>query len=113
MTRRGRIALKVGAWAACLFPLGLLVQRAVTGDLGANPISFVTNWLGDWTLRILLASLAVTPLRIVFGLSWPLSLRRLLGLFAVLRVPSLRRVARARSLLRLDGDGGGHREAPV
>ena len=45
MTRRGRIALKVGAWAACLLPLGLLVQRAVTGDLGANPISFVTNWL--------------------------------------------------------------------
>ena len=83
MTRRGRIALKVGAWAACLFPLGLLVQRAVTGDLGANPISFVTNWLGDWTLRILLTSLAVTPLRIVFGLSWPLGLRRLLGLFAL------------------------------
>ena len=83
MTRRGRIALKVGAWAACLLPLGLLVQRAVTGDLGANPISFVTNWLGDWTLRILLTSLAVTPLRILFGLSWPLSLRRLLGLFAL------------------------------
>ena len=83
MTRRGRIALKVGAWAACLLPLGFLVQRAVAGDLGANPISFVTNWLGDWTLRILLASLAVTPLRIVFGLSWPLGLRRLLGLFAL------------------------------
>jgi sulfoxide reductase heme-binding subunit YedZ len=83
MTRRGRIALKVGAWAAFLLPLGFLVQRAVAGDLGANPISFVTNWLGDWTLRILLASLAVTPLRIVFGLSWPLGLRRLLGLFAL------------------------------
>jgi sulfoxide reductase heme-binding subunit YedZ len=50
--------------------------------LGANPISFVTNTLGDWTLRILLTSLAMTPLRIVFGLSWPIALRRLLGLFA-------------------------------
>jgi sulfoxide reductase heme-binding subunit YedZ len=82
LTRRGRIALKVGAWAACLLPLALLTARAVTDDLGANPISFVTLWLGDWTLRILLASLAMTPLRVLFGWSWPVSLRRLLGLFA-------------------------------
>jgi methionine sulfoxide reductase heme-binding subunit len=82
MSRRGRISLKVAAWAVCLTPLALLLFRAATGGLGANPISFVTNWLGDWTLRVLLTSLAMTPLRIVFGLSWPLSLRRLLGLFA-------------------------------
>ena len=81
LTRRGRIALKVGVWAACLLPLGRLIQRAVADELGANPISFVTLWLGDWTLRILLASLAMTPLRIVSGWGWPVSLRRLLGLF--------------------------------
>src|SRR5205823_8944968 len=69
-------------WAVGVTPLLLLLYRAATGDLSANPISFVTNWLGDWTLRLLLASLAMTPLRIAFGLSWPLSLRRLLGLFA-------------------------------
>jgi len=56
--------------------------RALTGDLGANPIDFVTDTLGRWTLRILLASLALTPLRIVTGQAWPISLRRLLGLFA-------------------------------
>jgi len=83
MTYRGRIALKVAAWTGCLLPLAVLVHRALTDGLGANPISFVTNWLGDWTLRLLLASLAVTPLRILFGLSWPLGLRRLLGLFAL------------------------------
>jgi sulfoxide reductase heme-binding subunit YedZ len=82
MTSRGRIALKAAAWTVCLLPLALLVQRGLTGGLGANPISFVTNWLGDWTLRLLLASLAMTPLRILFGVAWPLSLRRLLGLFA-------------------------------
>ncbi len=82
MSRPVRIALKVAVWVACLAPLALLVHRAATGDLTANPISFVTNTLGDWTLRILLASLTMTPLRIVFGLSWPLTLRRLLGLFA-------------------------------
>ncbi len=82
MRRRARIALKAVAWAACLAPLASLAHRALIGDLGANPISFVTNRLGDSALRILLASLAMTPLRILFGLSWPILLRRLLGLFA-------------------------------
>jgi len=82
VTRRARITLKSGVWAVCLAPLALLAYRAWTDDLGANPISFITNTLGDWTLRILLASLAMTPLRVVFGLSWPITLRRLLGLFA-------------------------------
>jgi sulfoxide reductase heme-binding subunit YedZ len=82
MSRRGRIALKILVWAACVAPLALLGWRAVAGGLGANPISYVTNWLGDWTLRILLASLAMTPVRLLSGWSWPVSLRRLLGLFA-------------------------------
>ena len=82
MTRRSRLLLKTVVWALCLTPLLLLCWRAATGDLSANPISFVTNWLGDWTLRLLLTSLAVTPLRILFGLSWPLTLRRQLGLCA-------------------------------
>jgi methionine sulfoxide reductase heme-binding subunit len=69
-------------WAVALTPLGLLGWRIATGDLSANPISFITNWLGDWTMRLLLASLAMTPLRLVFGLGWPATLRRLLGLFA-------------------------------
>ena len=83
MIRRARVALKVVAWAACLAPLAWLGYRVYTGDLSANPISFITNWLGDWTLRILLASLAMTPLRILFHWSWPVTLRRLLGLFAL------------------------------
>ena len=81
MTRRDRIAVKACIWALCLVPLGVLAYRIFTDDLGANPISFITNWLGQWTYRLLLATLALTPLRILFGLSWPGSLRRLLGLF--------------------------------
>jgi methionine sulfoxide reductase heme-binding subunit len=80
--RPARVAVKVVAWAACLAPLAWLGYRVYTGDLSANPISFITNWLGDWTLRILLASLAMTPLRILLHWSWPVTLRRLLGLFA-------------------------------
>ena len=82
MTRRGRIGLKVCVWAGCLTPLAALGWWAWTAELTANPISFVTNWLGDWTLRLLLVSLSTTPLRLLSGLSWPVALRRLLGLFA-------------------------------
>ena len=82
MSRRARIALKAAIWGGCLTPLGTLVYWYARDDLTANPISFVTTTLGDWTLRILLASLAMTPIRLVLGLSWPITLRRLLGLFA-------------------------------
>jgi sulfoxide reductase heme-binding subunit YedZ len=82
MTRRGRIVLKTGVWAACLAPLVMLAGRAVTDDLTANPIDFITDTLGRWTIRLLLASLAMTPLRLLLRASWPMTLRRLLGLFA-------------------------------
>lgn len=82
MSRRARITLKALVWAACLTPLALLVSRALMGALGANPIEALTRTLGDWTLRLLLASLAMTPLRLLFGVAWPITLRRLLGLFA-------------------------------
>jgi sulfoxide reductase heme-binding subunit YedZ len=82
MTRRGRIALKAGVWLVGLAPLAMLGWWAWTDDLTANPISFITNTLGDWTFRLLLASLALTPLRIVTGMAWQMPLRRLLGLFA-------------------------------
>lgn len=82
MTRRSRTLLKTGVWIVCLLPLGTLLVWAARDDLTANPISFVTNTLGDWTIRILLASLAMTPLRLLFGVAWPVTLRRLLGLFA-------------------------------
>ena len=82
MSRRARIALKAAIWGGCLVPLGTLVYWFARDELTANPISFVTTTLGDWTLRILLASLAMTPIRLVLGVSWPITLRRLLGLFA-------------------------------
>ena len=69
-------------WGVALLPLGIVLYRFWTDSLGANPISYATNLLGDTTLRLLLASLALTPLRLLFGISWQMSLRRLLGLFA-------------------------------
>ncbi len=69
-------------WLTGLVPVGYLLVCFATGSLGSNPIDFVTRTLGDWTLRILLASLAMTPIRILTGQAWPVTLRRLLGLFA-------------------------------
>jgi sulfoxide reductase heme-binding subunit YedZ len=82
VSRRARIVVKTAVWAACLTPLAALAWWSAQGDLTANPIDFVTDTLGIWTLRLLLASLALTPLRIVSGAAWPIALRRLLGLFA-------------------------------
>jgi sulfoxide reductase heme-binding subunit YedZ len=80
--RKRRIALKTVVWVLCLLPLAVLGYRTATGNLGANPISFLTNWLGQWTFRLLLAALVLTPLCVLFGVTWQISLRRLLGLFA-------------------------------
>lgn len=82
MTRRARIALKAGVWTLGLTPLALLAWWVWSDDLGPNPIDAVTRWLGNWTMRCLLTSLSMTPLRLLFGLAWPITLRRLLGLFA-------------------------------
>ena len=82
MSRRVRVALKAGVWLVCLSPLAKLFYGFLTDDLTANPISYVTNELGQTTLRLLLLSLALTPLRILFGWGWQMPLRRLLGLFA-------------------------------
>ena len=79
---RARVVLKTAVWIVCLAPLAALLYHFWTDDLTANPISYVTNELGQTALRLLLASLALTPLRLVFGIGWQMTLRRLLGLFA-------------------------------
>ncbi len=65
-----------------LLPLAWLAWRWWHNDLGINRIEFVARYTGRWTLRILLASLGITPLRRIPGLFPLLRLRRMLGLFA-------------------------------
>ena len=74
--------LKPLLFAACLVPLALLLQRGFTGGLTANPIEYITHRTGDWTLRLLLITLAITPLRRLTGWHAAIRLRRMLGLFA-------------------------------
>jgi sulfoxide reductase heme-binding subunit YedZ len=77
-----RVTLKAAIWIGSLWPLGVLLRGFVTDDLGANPIEYVTRTLGLTALVLLLTSLGMTPLRALFGWSWPIQLRRLLGLLA-------------------------------
>jgi len=65
----------------CLLPLSLLFTNFYLDELGANPFEVLTRSTGEWTLRFLLLTLAMTPLRNTTGSVWPLRVRRMLGLF--------------------------------
>jgi methionine sulfoxide reductase heme-binding subunit len=75
-------AAKPVVFVAALLPAAWLAAGAVRGTLGANPLEAVTHGTGDWALRFLLATLAVTPLRAATGWNWLVRFRRMIGLFA-------------------------------
>ncbi len=66
----------------CLVPFGILVWQAFTGNLGPNPVETLQHTTGDWTLRFLVFTLCITPLRKLLKLPDLIRLRRMLGLFA-------------------------------
>ena len=74
--------LKPLVFIVCLVPFGQLVFNYFTDNLTANPIEYITRFTGSYALLILLASLAVTPLRKLTGWNELIKLRRMLGLFA-------------------------------
>lgn len=65
----------------CLIPLLRLVWLAINDDLSANPIEFIERSTGFWSLFILLATLSLSPIRLLTGRAWQLQFRRMLGLF--------------------------------
>jgi len=74
--------VKVLVWILCLIPAAWLGWRGWNQDLSANPVEFITRYTGDWTLRFLVLTLAITPLRKLLGLPDLIKFRRLIGLFA-------------------------------
>lgn len=79
LRRRPEHALGIALAAVPLLWLG---AGALRDALGANPVQTIEHTTGDWGLRLLLASLAVTPLRRLTGWSWLAPWRRSLGLLA-------------------------------
>lgn len=70
-----------GVFALGLLPFAWLVYTAVGGKLGPDPAEAIMHMTGEWSLRLLLLTLLVSPLRQWTGWSLPLKLRRMLGLY--------------------------------
>ena len=77
-----RWVVKPILFLVCLVPLTRLVWDGLHENLGANPVETIRLFTGDWTLRFLLITLAVTPLRRLTGWNAMVRVRRMLGLFA-------------------------------
>lgn len=73
--------LKVSVFFLCLVPISLLFYKLYIDELGANPFEALTRQSGEWTLRFLLITLSLTPLKLLLKKSWPLKFRRMIGLF--------------------------------
>jgi sulfoxide reductase heme-binding subunit YedZ len=80
-TQLRRRVYKPAAWLLCLAPLAYLVA-SLYQDLGANPVETITNFTGIWTLRLIMITLSITPLRWLTGINQLVNYRRLIGLFA-------------------------------
>jgi sulfoxide reductase heme-binding subunit YedZ len=82
--RQIRFVWKPALFLLCLVPALLVVTDTfgIGGTLGANPVEEIQDRFGNWALRFILITLAVTPLRQLSGRNWLLRFRRMLGLFA-------------------------------
>ncbi len=80
--RRIRWVVKPIVFAAALLPAAYFVWAALNGQLGADPLKEITHETGDWTLRFIVITLAITPLRRLTGWNALIRFRRMAGLFA-------------------------------
>jgi sulfoxide reductase heme-binding subunit YedZ len=78
-----RFVWKPAVFLLCLVPAALVVTDAleITGRLSANPVEDILDRFGNWGLRFIMLTLAVTPARRITGWNWLIRFRRMLGLF--------------------------------
>jgi methionine sulfoxide reductase heme-binding subunit len=82
MKRSTLIVLKTLVWIGCLLPLATVIYEAITNTLGPDPTAEIASITGLTALWLLVATLAVSPIRALSPqLSWLIKFRRLLGLF--------------------------------
>jgi len=69
-------------FAGALLPLAFMIWAGLHGNLTADPLKEVTHETGDWTIRFIVITLAITPVRRLTGWNWLIRFRRMMGLFA-------------------------------
>ncbi len=74
--------IKPAVFLLCLVPMTLLIHAAFTNQLSANPREDIRDTTGIWTLRFLMITLAITPVRRITGWHSLVRFRRMMGLFA-------------------------------
>jgi sulfoxide reductase heme-binding subunit YedZ len=74
--------IKIPVFLLCLAPFLRLAWLFWQQDLGPNPLETITHFTGDWAIRLVVATLAVTPLRKLLHLPDLVRFRRMIGLFA-------------------------------
>ena len=84
LSNRMITAIKVAVFLTALVPFGRLAWLAVMdpGALGPNPAEYIVRSTGEWCLRFVVLTLAITPLRRWTGSAWVMRLRRMIGLYA-------------------------------
>jgi sulfoxide reductase heme-binding subunit YedZ len=82
VSNRFQRIVKPSAFTLSLFPLFWLIGKTLTEGLGANPIEKMLHHMGDWALNFLMITLIISPLGKLTGFSWPMQLRRMMGLFS-------------------------------
>jgi len=75
--------LKPAVFVTALIPFFVLVLRVMQNDLGPDPAQELAKETGDWTLRFLVLTLALTPLSQLTGKSQFVRIRRMVGLFTL------------------------------
>jgi len=84
MTKLARRALKTAIFLAAAWPMASLAHDVFWGALAADPYPPVIQSTGLWSLRLLLLGLTLSPLARAARWTWPLDIRRMVGLFAAL-----------------------------
>jgi len=89
VTAKFRLINQLRWWLVFLLPLLPLLYLfwiGRTDDLGADPAKYIVDYMGGWALNMLWLTLAITPLRHLFGWLWIVKFRRMIGLYALFYV---------------------------